>query len=185
MNKEEQQHSKWQWFLMVIFIPAIFAMILAVVLLNYMGVNVGSGIQQVMTFLPFHSEEEDSFESVLQDQIVTLEEENKVQQTTISQLESDVSRKESKIDQLQNELQALLEEMDILKVENDSKKVEMKDIVRTFEAMTASKAANIISELEAEEAARLLSAMNIEGRSQIISRMPPADAAEIISLITE
>src|SRR5690554_5841695 len=131
MSKEENQ-SKWQWFLMVIFIPAIFALILAVVVLYYMGINVGERAQQALSFLPFIESEEEQLEEEMQleEKIAQLEHENQSYQSQISQLENEISRLEQTILQYEEESEEEQPQTDEEKEEKPS--TSAKDVVRTL-----------------------------------------------------
>src|SRR5690554_4197137 len=136
MSKEENQ-SKWQWFFMVIFIPAVFALILAVVVLYYMGIDVGERAQQAFSFLPFvESAEEDLEEVNSEEKIAQLEEENQSYQSQISQLEREIAELEKTI--LQYEEMVEVGEEEPNQVSNDEGQEQTnsaKDVVRTLEGM--------------------------------------------------
>ncbi|UCZ51723.1 hypothetical protein LGQ02_12705 [Bacillus shivajii] len=178
---ENKKTNKLQMFFMVVFIPAIFAIILALVLLYYMGINVSENVQQAFSALPFiDSEVEDEDESSMEERFVQLEHENENYLTQIEQLEYELSMKDEEINQLQLEIESLIQ-IEESEEESPNERTGVNDVVQTIENMTASRAANIISELSDEEAVMYLRLMSVDTRSQILSRMDAERAAEIIS----
>lgn len=188
MSKEKKQ-NKVQWFFMVIFIPAVFALILAVVILYYLGIDVGARVQQAVSFLPFiesPSEEEENDIS-LEEKVVQLEHENKIYESRIQELENVITQLEEQIIQYQEaKEEGEGENGDGTGELNDDEIVEsvsLKEVVKTLEGMTTSKAANIVSELDETEATTYLRMMRVDVRSQILSKMDPQKAAKLISLL--
>ncbi|MDG5788188.1 hypothetical protein QA612_11880 [Evansella sp. AB-P1] len=183
----EQQHSKWQLFFMLIFIPCIFAIILVVVLTYYMGFNVGERVQQAASFLPFvnEQEEEEDIEVILEDQLFLLENENASFQRTITELEAELQRRNDEIVQLQDELLLIRTDLENELDRTSELQLEIRDVVRTLEGISGARAADIVSEMDQDEAIMLLKEMGIDSRSQILSRLNPSEAAEIISRLAE
>ncbi|ADU30755.1 MotE family protein [Evansella cellulosilytica] len=188
---ENHKESKWQYFLMVILIPIIFAIILAGVLLHTTGImNVGERLQQTVSFLPFidseeqveEGEDEEGFS--LEEEIANLEREVSSYASQIYQLELDLEDREAQITLLEDQLSTMEEHGEDV-IDEDIVVTDIKEIIRTLEAMSASKAANILSEMTNEEAATYLRMMKVDTKSQIISRLDPADAAEIITILSE
>ena len=169
---------------MVVFIPAIFILILSGVLLYYMGVNVGERVQQTAALLPFIEAEKTESETSFEEKIAQLEHENSSYITQIDQLENQLRRKEDEVSRLQEEL--LIAKQDEEKQEDEiiEERGDIREAVRTLEGMSASKAANIFSELNQEEAVNYLRHMNVDSRSQILSRMDAGEAAELVSLLS-
>ncbi|MDQ0253711.1 flagellar motility protein MotE (MotC chaperone) [Evansella vedderi] len=185
MSKEKSE-NKWQWFLMVILIPAVFAVILAVVLLYYMGFNVGERIEQSASFLPFveSQEDEENENEILREQLIQLEDELTSYQSIISELEYENNQKDQQLAALEEQLSIANENVREADEQPEEVRTDLSDIVRTLEGMSASRAANIFSEMEQEEAVIYLRLMKVDNRSQILSRMDPALAAQLVSLLS-
>ncbi|WP_078595590.1 MotE family protein [Evansella clarkii] len=186
----DQEKSKFQWFFIVIFIPAVFVMILAVVLMYYTGVNVGGAVREAASVLPFIDSDEESHEEYSSEELtVRLEHENENYAKELARLEMELESKEEEIMRLEEELLLLNQEEehgdDYEAAEEDVNRQDIRDIVRTLESMTASKAADILEEMSEDEAAGYLRQMNIDKRAQILSRMDPETAASLVNQLAE
>lgn len=190
-KSKESGQSKFLIFFMVIVIPALFALILAVVLAFYFGF--GDQLHRLASVLPFieepHEEQdgesEDSEEEVDgvsdEEYLVQLENENETYAQIIAQMEKELSSKDEEISSLQEELVSF--QSDELGTEGEAEDVtaDVNDIVKTLEEMTSSRAADIISELPQEEAMTYLRIMRVNSRSDILSRMDAEAAAQLLS----
>lgn len=188
---EDQEKSKFQWFFIVIFIPAVFVMILAGVLMYYMGVNVGGAVREAASALPFINADEEILEEeyTLEELTARLEHENENYAGELARLEMELESKEEEILRLEEELLLLNQEEehgdDQEATEEDVNRQDLRDIVRTLESMTASKAADILEEMSEDEAAGYLRQMNIDNRAQILSRMDPVSGASLVNQLAE
>jgi flagellar motility protein MotE (MotC chaperone) len=186
-NQKEKSQSKFQIIFMVILIPAFFAVILAVVLLYYLGFDVGETVKNASSALPFISAEEEELEDgeerlTDEESIAQLDHENQSYLQQIQQLENQLVTAETELETLQEELLTLQsDEVDLDDEELDEITVDVNDVVKTLEEMTASKAADIISELPEDEAVTYLRMMNVRNRSDILGRVEAETAAELLS----
>lgn len=193
MNNQKQKKSegKLQVFFMVVLIPAIFAIILAAVVLYYLGFNIGDQLRSAATALPFvESEEvmEGEEELSTEEYIAQLERENQTLTRDSEGLERQVESQEEQIAELEEELLLLQsdgvpEDAELEDMEQAS--ADLNDIVRTLQEMTASRAAEIMEELPEAQAVTYLQLMNNRTRAEILSRMEAETAAILISQISE
>ncbi|SER60578.1 Flagellar motility protein MotE, a chaperone for MotC folding [Salipaludibacillus aurantiacus] len=182
-NKQtEKSQNKFQVFFMVIIIPAAFAVILAVVLLYYLGFNVGETFQKTAGFMPFIENEQEE-ELPEEEKLAQLEHENESYVQQIGQLESRLEEKEKEVADLEEELLTLQTD-EIASQDIEEVTADLTDIVKTLEGMTASKAADIISELPQEEAVTYLRMMRVNNRAEVLSRVEPESAAQLLSQIS-
>lgn len=193
MNNQKQKKSegKLQVFFMVVLIPAIFAIILAAVVLYYLGFNIGDQLRSAATALPFvESEEvmEGEEELSTEEYIAQLERENQTLTRDSEGLERQVESQEEQIAELEEELLLLQsdgvpEDAELEDMEQAS--ADLNDIVRTLQEMTASRAAEIMEELPEAQAVTYLQLMNNRTRAEILSRMEAETAAILISQLSE
>ncbi|SDY72048.1 Flagellar motility protein MotE, a chaperone for MotC folding [Evansella caseinilytica] len=187
--KKEQKESKVKMFLMLVLIPLIFISVLAFALINYLGY--GDNIKQALSFLPFIEAPADGElqEDDLEGRIAQLEHENASQLSEIDELQSMLAQRESTIEELEEQLAEMEAENEEENPGDEAEDMEagadVKDVVRTLEAMSASKAAPIISEMTQDEAVMYLRIMNVDARSKILSKMDPEEAAQLVSLLTD
>ncbi|MBU9720321.1 MULTISPECIES: MotE family protein [Bacillaceae] len=186
--KNDNSQNKWQVFFMLIFIPGVFAVILAVAVLSFMNVNIVDNVKQVVSMLPFvdgENEETIETEENVEEMLVQLEHENSTYLTTIQSLEYEMEQKNLQIIELEERIDQLVQQENENEIQESNESADYGDIVRTLEGMTASKAAQIVSEMEEDEAVLYLRLMNTDARSQILSRVDPSKAANIISKLVD
>ncbi|OLO40896.1 hypothetical protein BTR23_05330 [Alkalihalophilus pseudofirmus] len=182
----EKEYSKIQWFFFVILIPTIFAIILFAVILIFLGVDLKEKAKEVGGNLPFIGEhfdeevEEQEHEDVNIDELY---EQIAAQQAQIDQLEQQLTQKDEELLQVQQEASSLeaqveLQEESVVEVRQD-----LKEIAKTYEAMSTKNAANILSELPTSEALLHISQISTQPRAGILAKMEPEKAAEIMSLL--
>lgn len=177
METEEREYSKFQWFIMVIFIPTMFAIILFVVVMHFIGINVIDQTKQFAASVPLLSN------------FVTTEEEiaEEEERMKIGDLMETISSKERDVQNLENQLAMYKKEIDLLEAKVDQLnqqleekdnleqgiRVEYEEIARLYESMSAKNAANIINELPTEQAAEQLMYVKTSTRADILARLSP------------
>lgn len=170
----EKKQSKMQLIFMVVIIPVLFAVMLAGVVMYYLGFQ---PVQYAADFTAglFSDEEMD-------------EEEEAVTQYENQELQR-------RIDELELELeealaaQATAEQDEELEEENEEEDTsqaleELEDTIRTLQLMTASRAAAIMEEMTLDEAVTYFRGMQVNSRAEILSRMEEDQAAAIINALS-
>ncbi|UOE92837.1 hypothetical protein [Alkalihalobacillus sp. LMS39] len=189
MSEKQKEYSKFQWFFFTGLIPLLFLLLLVFVGAQFLGINLGEKAKEVGSTLPFVSsmiDEEDANQEEEEDAVnveellATINE----QEAKIADLERQVEQKEEELG-LQTELAKELEEQVGLQEEATADvKIELKDIGKTYEAMSAKNAANILSELEVDEAILHMSQISIQTRAAILAKMEAEKAADIMLLLS-
>ncbi|QKS71436.1 hypothetical protein FLK61_32565 [Paenalkalicoccus suaedae] len=183
---KEKSQSKLLIFFMVIVIPIMFAIILAVVLLYFLGYNVSDTARQLASSLPFIESEEETLSN--EEYIAQLEHENRTLEQEVTQLTGQVTTSEETIASLEEELlvlrEGLPEDEEGEEGELSEALADYDDVIRTLESMTSSRAATIMEQLSEEEAVLYFRGMNVNSRSDILSRMDAELAASIISQLS-
>lgn len=210
-TEEEKNYSKWEWFLYIILLPTLFTLILVGIILTFMKVDVITPILEVANKIPYvekiipdpKKEAEDDFvlyENTFQNksalgsndeelaQLVareteTYQREIEEREAIILELENALSSTESRIEQLQSELNSLL--LQEREAANEEQKKKNKEIAQMYSAMTASKAAPILSNMDNDEVVQILAEMDSKKMSQILAKMEPQKAAELTLLLKE
>jgi len=182
--EEKKPYNKFQWFLIAI-IPVFFTIFILLIVLTIAGVNVfqwskevGSNIPVVSTL--FKEAEEPSLDE-MNGEIVDLKGEIKNREAQIAQLESELERGAEEKEQLIEEMQALEKEIEAFNIapEAEEDKQAFKDIIRTYESMSAKKAAAIISALDDADAVQILSNVKADSLAAILEKMEPENAARL------
>lgn len=185
---EEQPVKRFQWFLYVIVIPSLFAVVIALVVLSFAGINVFKTASELGGKIPFLSGlvKEDKQPSVeeYEKNIIDLEAEIQDREAKIDQLQGKIESKDTTVDRLELEKTQLQAQIDELLAIQEENKRAFRDIVKTYESMSAKKAAPIIAEMETNEAVKILTNIKAESLAAIMEKLPAKDAARFTELLT-
>lgn len=185
---EEQPVNRFQWFLYVIAIPSLFAVVIALVVLSFAGINVFQTASELGGKIPFLSGlvKEDKQPSVeeYEKNIIDLEAEIQDREAKIEQLQGKIESKDTTVDRLELEKAQLQEQIDELLAIQEENKRAFRDIVKTYESMSAKKAAPIIAEMETNEAVKILTNIKAESLAAIMEKLPAKDAARFTEILT-
>lgn len=187
-EKEIQPVNRFQWFLYVIAIPALFAVVVALVVLSFVGINVFQTANELGSKIPFVSklitkDEQLSVEDY-EKNMISLEAEIQDREAKMEQLEAKIESKDMELERMElekSQLEAQIEELTAIQDEN---KRAFKDIVKTYETMSAKKAAPIIAKMENEEALKILTNIKAESLAAIMEKLPAEEAAKYTELLT-
>ncbi|WP_428908661.1 MotE family protein [Niallia sp. Krafla_26] len=177
-----KKYNKFQWFFGVIVIPTFFALIVASIVASFAGVDVWGKAIELGEKLPFISTSaEKSDKQMIEDlekNISELKSEVELKEATITELETEIDRKDKEIQSLTLEKEQLEFQIDdLLNAENGESK-SFKEIVNTFESMSAKKAAPIITSMEDSEATKILSSLKPDTIAGLLENMTPEEAAK-------
>ncbi|WP_440898496.1 magnesium transporter MgtE N-terminal domain-containing protein [Bacillus daqingensis] len=160
---------------MVVIIPVLFAVMLAGVVMYYLGFQ---PVQYAADFTAslFSEEEVDEEEEAV------LHHENQELQRRIEELELELEEALAAAEEEEPEFE---EEEDEEEDEDSSQALEeLEDMIRTLQLMTASRAAAIMEEMTLEEAVTYFRGMQVTSRAEILSRMEEDQAAAIINALS-
>ncbi len=187
-EKENQDGNKLQWFLYVIAIPTLFAIVIALVALSILGINIFDTAKDIGGKVPFISqfvkEEKPLSIEEFEKDIISLEAEIKDREAKMDQLQSKIDSKDTQLKRMELEkaqLQAQIEELTAIQEEN---KRAFREIVKTYETMSAKSAAPIISKMDTEEAVKILTNIKPESLAAIMEKLPAEEAAKYTEILT-
>lgn len=187
-EKENQEGNKFHAFLMVVAIPSLFAVVIALVALSILGINIFETAKDLGGKVPFISQyvKEESKPSTeeFEKNIISLEAEIKDREAKMEQLQSKIDSKDTQLKRVELEkaqLQAQIEELTAIQEEN---KRAFREIVKTYETMSAKSAAPIISNMETGEAVKILTNIKPESLAAIMEKLPADEAAKYTELLT-
>ncbi|MGP4040297.1 MotE family protein [Gracilibacillus sp. D59] len=185
-KSKENKASVFQW-LIVIFVPLIFALVFAVIILHFMGVDTGKYTKDTLNKVPFISEqvttdgeelhanqlaEKDQVIKKLQEEVDALQHEVQTKEGTISELEEKNSTMSSQIGELEEAQQS-----------ETTNSGSLEELAASFKAMKPKAAAPIIETMEDDVAIPLLQQLDAEVRGEILSEMDPETAATYSDLL--
>ncbi|MFE8699077.1 MotE family protein [Cytobacillus sp. FJAT-54145] len=187
-EQEEKKFNKFQWFLFVVVIPILFAVTLALVILSVAGINVFEKTKEYGQNIPFLSAyfEENPSNSIedWESNMIELEGEIKDREAKILELETELDGKEKQVERVLLEKEQLQLQIDELTAMQEENKRAFKDIIKTYETISAKKAAPIITQMSDEDAVKILTSIKPDNLAAIIENMEPEDAAKYTELLT-
>ncbi|RSD28022.1 MotE family protein [Mesobacillus subterraneus] len=187
-EKESKQASRFQWFLGVVVIPVLFAVVMALIVLSFAGINIFESAKSIGAKMPFLSSivKEENKPSIveIENEVISLKAEIKDREAKMDQLQSKIESKDTQLKRMELEkaqLQAQIEELTAIQEEN---KRAFREIVKTYETMSAKSAAPIITKMETAEAIKILTNIKPETLAAIMEKMPAEEAAKYTELLT-
>ncbi|PLT34210.1 MotE family protein [Bacillus sp. V5-8f] len=193
-ENEEKEYNRFQWFIFVVLIPLIFTIAIVLIVLTVAGVNVLDEGKKIGEKLPFVSSmvnkgdnEKGKAESTVQyeKKLTELEAEIDKNQDEIMKLEEMVDSRDQTIERNELEKEQLQKQIDELQGSQDDSKQAFNEIIRTYETMSAKKAAPIITKLGDDEAVKILSSIKADTLAGIMEQMEPEDAARLTNKLAE
>ncbi|MBX9972408.1 MotE family protein [Cytobacillus firmus] len=187
-EQETPKTSRFQWFIFAFLIPILFGITVALLVFTLSGNNIFETAREYSQKVPFlaaiFDEKNSRSQEVMEEQLIGLEAEVKDREARISQLESQLDSKDLEIERAGLEKQRLEDEISELTAIKEENKRAFKDIVKTYENISAKKAAPILTEMKDEEAVKILSNVNSDALAAIMEKMNPEDAARYTALLT-
>lgn len=188
-QKENKSSGFFQKLLLWVVIPLLFASALLLIIAKFADLNVFDKMNELTNKLPFIGEkhdEDDSFDQlVLEDRVVALQAEIQDKEVQVSQLEQQLEASEDEKVELLLERERLQEEMVALKSEGESARQEFKEIVTTFEKMSAKAAAPILINMEDADAIQILTNLKPDKVAEVLEKMPAEEAAKYASILSK
>lgn len=185
---EEKKTNKFQWFLFTGLIPTLFAIVVALVILSFAGINVFEKAKEYGEKIPFlsdllHEKDTQSNEN-LEKNFVKLEGEIKDREAKIEKLQTEMKGKDQEIEKANLEVEQLQLQIDELMAIQEENKRAFKDIIKTYESMSAKKVAPILTQMSDEEAIKILTNISADTLAAIMENLGPEDAAKYTEMLT-
>jgi flagellar motility protein MotE (MotC chaperone) len=187
-EKNEKTTSRFQWVLFAGIIPLLFAVVIALLVMTVAGVNIfekakaaGEKIPFISSMIPTDAKEE---AAKLEERVLTLQTEIEEKNSEITSLQGKIDSQEKDKEGLlleQEQLHAEIEELQQIQQEN---KRAFKEMVSTYESMSAKSAAPVLLKMKNEEAVKILSNIKPAALAKILEKMPPEDAAKYTELLS-
>ncbi|RFU68861.1 MotE family protein [Bacillus sp. V59.32b] len=186
IENEEKRYNKFQWFVFVVLIPTLFTIAIVWIVLSVAGINVLKVAEEKIPFIAESNKEKEKAQSSVQleKQIGELEAKIQDREEETSKLEDLIDSRDEAIQRSELEKEQLEKEIEELRIAQDEDKLAFKDIIRTYETMSAKKSAPIITELGDDEAVRILSNIKADTLASIMEQMNPEDAARLTKKLT-
>ncbi|MCA1059165.1 MotE family protein [Rossellomorea aquimaris] len=187
-EEKKDSSNRFQRFIFIIVIPLLFAITFALVIMTFAGINIFEKAQSISSDIPFLSKVIPSNETEdrkqLQERIISLNASIEDQEAKTAQLQSEIEKRDSENEQLQATIQQQKAELEELRQIGEDNKRAFKEVVSTFEAMSAKSAAPVLMNMDDEEAMKILSNIKPDTLADILEKMPPEDAARYTGLLS-
>ncbi|MGG0718831.1 hypothetical protein ABE096_14705 [Robertmurraya massiliosenegalensis] len=184
----EKKANKFQWFLYTGLIPLLFLVVVMLIVFSVAGINVFEKAKEYSQKVPFLSEmiNEEPNQTMEELEANTIELEGQIQdkEAQIEKLQTELEGKDTEIERTNLEIEQLQMQIDELLAIQDENKRAFKDIVKTYETMSAKKAAPIISQMQEQEALQILSSIKSDNLAAIMENLQPEEAAKYTELLT-
>jgi flagellar motility protein MotE (MotC chaperone) len=187
-ERDEKTFSRLQWIFFAGIIPLLFAVIVTLIVMTFMGVNIFEKVSEIPVLSKVLPSEGKKNIEKFDKKIVNLQGQLKDKDAKITQLQSKIDNQEQEKEQLLRHEQDLKKQIDELKQIQEDNKRAFKEVVSTFEAMSAKSAAPVLIAMEEAEALKILSNIKPDSLAKILEKMPPEEAAtftESISIESE
>ncbi|TMW73216.1 magnesium transporter MgtE N-terminal domain-containing protein [Alteribacter natronophilus] len=184
MGAEQKKTNKFQAVLFLIAVPLLFAGILGFIIFTLAGEEAREVVYSIPVAGPLIKPDGEVARGGLESRIEQLKEENEGLNREIAQLVYEIEQKDQLISELEEPADSG-EEPAAEAEEEEPAGDRLREMVRTLEGMTASRAADILESMEDRQAALYLDAMRTSERSQILARIDAERAAGIIALMSE
>jgi flagellar motility protein MotE (MotC chaperone) len=187
-EEKKEQSSRFQRVVFIIFIPLLFAITFALVIMTVAGINVFEKAQSLSSDIPFLAKvlpaDDTRDGDELHERMISLQALTEDQEAKIAQLQSEADKKDSDNEQLQATIQQQKEELEELRKIGEENKRAFKEVVNTFESMSAKSAAPVLMKMNDDEAMKILSSIKPDTLADILEKMPPEDAARYTGLLS-
>jgi flagellar motility protein MotE (MotC chaperone) len=183
-EKETKSNGRFQWIVFVVFIPLLFAIVIALGVMTVAGINVfekAQSIPFISKVLPASNEEN---QNQLENRIISLQAAIEDKEAKISQLQNEIDGSEKDNEKLQATIEQQKLELEELRQIGEENKRAFKEVVSTFESMSAKSAAPVLLNMDDQEAIKILSSIKPDNLADILEKMPPEDAARLTGLLS-
>lgn len=176
------------WFIYVVVIPLLFVITVALIISLVSGVNIFSEAQKLGPKVPvvgkYLSKQAPAVSKITEQDLIDLQAQIKDRDAKIKQLQEKLDQKDQDILRKQLENKQLQRDIADLNASQKQNKRALKDIVNTYETMSAKKAAPIIVKMSNAEALKILTNVRPDTLAAIMENMDAAQAARFTELMT-
>jgi flagellar motility protein MotE (MotC chaperone) len=189
-GEKEKNPGILQVLLLWVVIPIMFAIAVSLIIATVLDVNVFDKARGWSENLPFvvekkAEEEASTGDLVLEERVVTMQAEIQEKEAQLFKVQQDLDKSADENEKLLIEQEKLLDEISALVSEKDDSKRNFKEIVTTFEQMSAKSSAPVITKMSDAEAIKILTSLKSTTLAAVLEKMPPEDAAKYMTMMTK
>lgn len=189
----ERQSKKsigfFQILLAWIIIPLMFTMAVVLIIAKVADVNVFDQAKEFTSKVPFLEQkapnEKVEGDLILEERVISLQAEIQEKEAQLFEVQDELTQVKDSNETLVIEKEKLNEEIEALKLAQSESKRDFKEIVTTYEQMSAKSSAPVITKMGDAEAVQILSSLKPATLAAILEKMSPEDAAKYTSMLTK
>ncbi|GIM47803.1 hypothetical protein DNHGIG_33520 [Collibacillus ludicampi] len=185
---KENSYSKTEWILYIIILPFIFTIILAFLILQFIGYNIADKVTGYFKQIPVVknavSSTKDANSGTQSSEVRQLEKQMNELNLQVSELQKlrdsllkSQEQKDALISQLRNQIFTLQKQLDDKKAEEDKQKAD----AALYEDMSPGKAAAILEAMPNEQARNILNHLSTDAKAAILEKMDPKKVLQLVS----
>lgn len=190
-EKQDKKTGIFQKLLLWILIPLLFTVAIVLIIAKFTDVNVFDKAKELTADIPLIGDEEGKDKNsgkdnlILEERVVNLQAELKEKEAELFKIQSELEVSSNEKEALLLEQERLLDEIAVLQRCDENAKQKFKEIISTFEKMSAKSAAPVITNMTDAEAIQILTSLKPDTLAAILEKMTPKDAAKYTSLMTK
>ncbi|KQL54631.1 hypothetical protein AN964_14740 [Heyndrickxia shackletonii] len=182
--EEEKSGNKFLWFIYVVVIPLLFAIVIALIVTTFAGINVFEKAKELGEKTHILSANNATNRSKAdEDKIISLNAEIQNKDTQIENLQKQLDSGDNEKQQLLLEQKRLQQQIASLQKSQAQSTKDFKEIVSSYESMNPKNAAPIILQMKDENAVKILSKLSSEALASILEKMPADRAAKYTEML--
>ncbi|PID25572.1 MotE family protein [Sporosarcina sp. P7] len=172
-----------------IIIPLMFTTAVVLIIAKVADVNVFDQAKEWTSKIPFLEqkapEEKVEGDQILEERVISLQAEIQEKEAQLFEVQDELAQVKDSNETLVIEKEKLNEEIEKLKLAQSESKRDFKEIVTTYEQMSAKSSAPVITKMGDAEAVQILSSLKPATLATILEKMSPEDAAKYTSMLTK
>lgn len=187
--KEKKSAGFFQILLAWIIIPLMFTTAVVLIIAKVADINVFDQAKEWTSKIPFLEEkapdEKVEGDLILEERVISLQAEIQEKEAQLFEVQDELTKVKDSNETLEIEKEKLSEEIEKLKRAQSESKRDFKEIVTTYEQMSAKSAAPVITKMGDAEAVQILSNLKPATLAAILEKMAPEEAAKYTSMLTK
>ncbi|GKV64191.1 MULTISPECIES: MotE family protein [unclassified Sporosarcina] len=187
--QEKKSTGFFQILLAWIIIPLMFTMAVVLIIAKVADINVFDQAKEWTSKIPFLEEkapdEQAEGDLILEERVISLQAEIQEKEAQLFEVQDELTKVKDSNETLEIEKEKLNEEIEKLKLAQSETKRDFKEIVTTYEQMSAKSAAPVITKMGDAEAVQILSSLKPATLAAILEKMSPEQAAKYTTMLTK
>ncbi|PID16499.1 hypothetical protein CSV63_01030 [Sporosarcina sp. P34] len=172
-----------------VIIPLMFTTAVVLIIAKVADVNVFDQAKEWTSKIPFLEQkapdEKVEGDLILEDRVISLQAEIQEKEAQLFEVQDELTQVKDSNETLVIEKEKLNEEIEKLKLAQSESTRDFKEIITTYEQMSAKSSAPVITKMGDAEAVQILSSLKPATLAAILEKMSPEDAAKYTSMLTK